>query len=466
METLRTAPMLPVFTALVCGCAAFDRLGILAFIVIAPVVYAAVNFSTYEQELPNQWHAFTLGLIVCALCSWRMYHVFTLPQPSPAAITNESATVSSVRNWGKYNYATTIDLDNGQRYVTLTRFAEMMTGDRLTLSGITRNFRPGNRGFDERRFWGAKGVTSWINLDNSSVKELPPTLSIPRLRYIISRKLTIYTPKRTAAYLKAAWTGERDEQLNSQHRKWGTVHLLAISGFHVGIVILCAGLVFGDNALLLSLILWAYIFFSGAASSALRAGIMFQVGLIARSLGRTVKAVNSVCVAGVIILMYSPFMFWDIGFRLSVLCALAISTLPVRWYSGLLISPLASLVTFPQVSYTFGNIVLVGLVCNLFAPVYFTFAFTIASVLAALRLLGVPMMGEIMCIPEGIFLLWEKMADFLAESVPYTVGWNYLVAWIGTGTLIACVCRYFDIAPVRMIVITIAGSFAAFMLFV
>ena len=49
--------------------------------------------------------------------------------------------------------------------------------------------------------------------------------------------------------------------------------------------------------------------------------------------------------------------------------------------------------------------------------------------------------------------------------LPYSVSWNYLIAWAGAGTLIFCLCRYFDFAPLRVLAVMIAGSLLAFMMF-
>ena len=456
--------MLGVFAALVCGAALYDRAGLWSFLLIVPAVYCAVMFCSYEDEFPEQWRVFAAGLVICAACSVRMYSVFTKPPEENITLTNAAGTVSSVRSWGR-TYAAIIDADDGGRYVTRLPFMTMMPGDRISFGGVTKSFRPryADSNFDEARFWGARGVSSWISLDD--VHELPARFSLPRMRYLLSRKLIMYMPQRVGAYLKAAWTGDRDELLNQLHRKWGTVHLLAVSGFHVGIVILCAGFLFGQRSMMLSLILWAYVMLSGAAPSALRAGLMLQIALISRALGRPASGVNAVSVAGVTLLMSSPLMFWDIGFRLSVLAALVISTLPYKKFSWLMISPVVSLVTFPQVSYTFGKIVAVGLVLNIFAPVYFTFALTIASGFGILRLLNVPLMRYVMFAAEGIFLLWERTADFFAELIPYSAEWHYLIAWAGTGTLIFCLCRYFRLAPLRILAVMAAGSLAAFVMF-
>ncbi|MBQ7154718.1 MAG: ComEC/Rec2 family competence protein [Synergistaceae bacterium] len=459
MEILRRAPMLGVLAGIISGLAMYDRAGIWAFVVMVPMVYSGVMLCSYEWELPGQWRVFGAGVVLCALCSVRCFAVLTKPPAENITLTQAAGTVTGVRAWGR-QYVLTIDVDGGGRYAARMRFPEIMQGTRIKFDGVTRSFRQ-NEKFDEARYWGARGISSWISIHN--VEELPRKFSFARMRYLLSRKLTMYLPDATASYLKAMWLGERDDLLNRMHRRWGTVHLLAVSGFHVGIIVMCASLIFGNNAVLLSVIMWAYIFLTGAAPSALRAGLMFQAGLIAKILGRPASGVNSVSVAGVMILMWSPLMFWDIGFRLSVLCALTITTLPRKWW--LMVSPLMFLVSFPQVSRTFGEIMLVGIVLNIFAPLYFTFALSVASVLGVLRLLNVPLMNYVLLAVEGGFLLWERAADFAAESIPYSVGWNYITAWIGAGVLVWCLCRYFELAPLRSVVVMAGVSFAAFLMF-
>ncbi len=464
MEIIKRAPMLGVFAALVAGAAVYDRFGAWSILFVA-AVYCGVMLCSYERELPGQWSVFAVGLMICLFCCVRMYYAFTLPPAQNITLTRSKGTVQSIRTYGKRMYAAVIAVDGGGRYVARLPFMEMMPGDRILFDGVTRSFRPRGEDstFDEARFWRAKGVDAWVSLDE--VEELPARFSLARMRYILSRKLIMYMPERVSAYLRAAWLGERDSRLNEHHRRAGTVHLLAVSGFHVGIVILCAGLAFGKRAVILSVMLWAYILLSGAAVSAVRAGLMIQAGIISRALGRPVSGVNAVSTAGVCMLMNEPLVFWDIGFRLSVLAAMAISTLPRKWYTVLMISPLISLVTFPQVSYTFGDIKLVGLILNVIAPMYFAFALSIASGFGVLRLMGVPLVKYIMPAVEGIFALWEAAADFCAMHVPYVVEWNYLLAWMGAGTLIFCVCRYFRFDVVRTFAVMIAGSFAAFVMF-
>ena len=460
MEILRRAPMLAILAALVSGLALYDKIGGAAFIVAVPLIFSGVMFLSYENELPGQWKIFFCGLVIALICSIRLYSGIFPPQIESRVINNASGTVESIRTWGR-TYIAVINIDNHGRFITGLPFAIYLPGDRIKFNGAVRPLKISrDKGFNEARYWGARDVTGWVNMYD--VEELPQKFSLALMRQKISRSLGIYATDLTGKYLKAAWLGERVDSLSKAHRKWGTSHLLAVSGFHVGMFILCLSFLLGKNILLLSLFMWLYIFLTGAAPSAMRAGLMIQTGLIALLLGRPVSAVNSVSLAGVILLLYSPLYFWDIGYRLSVLSALVICAIGRKKFMWLLISPVAALVTFPQVAYTFGGVPLVGLVLNLFAPLYFAFAFSIASVFEILRAVHVPLS---LFAVEGIFKLWEFCADYIAGLIPYVVEYNIFIAWLGSGTFLYFICRYFDFAVARIFAVMLVGSFAAFMMF-
>lgn len=464
MEVLRRCPMLAVLSGLVSGAALYDGLGGCSFVLVVPVVFAGVMFLSYEGEAPEHWPAFFFTLTFTLLCSWRMYSIISSPPPESVVFIAEEGTVTEVREWGKV-YAVVIDTESRGKFVTFMKFANFTMGTRIKFDGATRDFRPKfpDSDFDEARFWRARGVKGVMSIHNP--EELPERFSMAAVRQKLSRKLAIYMPSLTASYLRAAWVGERDKNLNDKHRQWGTSHLLAVSGFHVGVVMLIARSFIGMDVASLSIILWVYIFLTGAAPSTMRAGLMLQIFLFSKIFGRKSESVNSVCSAGVILLLWSPFFFWDIGWRLSVMSALVISAMFQTGGSWLAISPVVGLVTFPQVTYTFKSVTLVGLVLNLFAPIYFSFALTIASLMAALRLVNFPFSQYFMLAVEGIFVLWEKIADYFVALMPLTVSWNFLTAWIGCGTLTFFLGRYLDLAPLRIAAVMGVVGFAAFALF-
>ncbi len=457
--------MLGVLAGLVSGLALYDRLGIYAFIIAVPVVYSGIMLCSYKREFKSQWQIFFVALIFTLICSLQIYNEISRPLHEPVTLNDAYGTVESIRTWGR-GYAAVIDVDDIGSYVSWRRFADIMPGTRIKFDGATRKFKTSNHdgSFDEERYFRARGVSGWINIRN--VQELPKRFSIPLMRYRLLRALTIYMPNRTALYLKAAWLGERDNELNRQHVKWGTSHLLAVSGFHVGIVILIASYFFRKNILILSVILWAYILLTGAAPSAMRTGLMLQVGLLARVFKRPIMGVNSVCVAGVILLLWRPFLFWDIGFRLSVLSALTLTAMfDLRKAFWFMVNTVIFLVTFPQIAKTFQTVPLVGIILNLFAPFYFGFAFTIASACAVLRLMNFPLSEYLVLASEGIFIIFERLAEYIANHFTFIMNWNFFTAWIGTGTLILFLCRYFDFSLTRTFILMAGISFFAFIIF-
>lgn len=109
----------------------------------------------------------------------------------------------------------------------------------------------------------------------------------------------------------------------------GVAHLLAVSGFHVGIV-------HGFLALLFSFIpkrrwwrwlhiipvilpLWAFAFITGLSVATVRAALMASLYLLGEGLRHTSDKYNTLAAAAFLLLVYNPLNLFDIGFQLSFL---------------------------------------------------------------------------------------------------------------------------------------------------
>ena len=463
MEILRRSPALAVLISLVGGFFIYERAGALALIIFAPLFFSGVSFLTYENNLPSQWKIFFIGLGLVLIFSLRISFVLSATDIPNENFFNETGLITQVRTWGK-GYVTVVKTKNHGKLITRLHFATLTEGTRIKFDGSTRSLKRAKKSgdFDERNYWKARGVNSWVSLKN--VEELPERFNLYLLRHRLSRFLSIYTPKLTGEYLKAAWLGERTEELNNQHKKWGTSHLLAVSGFHVGIAVLCAGFFFGKNFLCLSLIMWAYILLTGAAPSAMRAGLMIQIGLSAPLIGKKINGVNSVSSAAVILLLFRPFLFWDIGWRLSVISALTITMMPREKFMYFLIGPALTMATYPQIISTFKTMPYAGLVINIFAPFYFSFAFVIASVFVFLYLFNFPVVKNFLFSVEGIFLLYERIANFIADLIPNLMHYNIFIIILWTCALIFLVCRYFNFSAKRTLLIITVMTFFVYIL--
>ncbi len=112
----------------------------------------------------------------------------------------------------------------------------------------------------------------------------------------------------------------------------GTVHILAISGLHIGILLLFLNFVFKPLKnkypwlflFLILLFLWFYAFLTGFSPSVLRAVMMFsflQIGLMRR---RQSNIYNSLFVAAFFMLIVQPQYIFRVGFQMSFIAVLSI----------------------------------------------------------------------------------------------------------------------------------------------
>jgi competence protein ComEC len=139
------------------------------------------------------------------------------------------------------------------------------------------------------------------------------------------------------ALVKALVLGQRDEleaEVNQAFVRSGTVHVLAVSGMHVGLIyVLLAHLFSGigkgrwASAIRMAavlLCLWAYVGITGGSPSVLRAASMFSLFALAQLIGRRPSSLNALMVAGVVLLAYDPGMLVQASFQLSFLAVLGI----------------------------------------------------------------------------------------------------------------------------------------------
>ncbi|HNR05889.1 MAG TPA: ComEC/Rec2 family competence protein [Saprospiraceae bacterium] len=121
-----------------------------------------------------------------------------------------------------------------------------------------------------------------------------------------------------------------DQDLFNAYSATGAVHILAVSGLHVGIMAHIFQYLFGFirigkkkpvqlQALLLIGIIWAYALLTGAAPAILRAALMFSFLTVSRLLLRDSSPVNILAAAAFVLLCINPFDIYNIGFQLSFL---------------------------------------------------------------------------------------------------------------------------------------------------
>lgn len=131
---------------------------------------------------------------------------------------------------------------------------------------------------------------------------------------------------REGGIARALILGERidlDSDLRGSFQATGTIHVLALSGLHIGLIAVGLSLVTTRlrrqwTAITFLIVFFgAYILLVGASPPIVRATIMAVVGLLSRYAGRRTRSINTLAVASLMILILEPLALFDISFLLS-----------------------------------------------------------------------------------------------------------------------------------------------------
>jgi len=143
--------------------------------------------------------------------------------------------------------------------------------------------------------------------------------------------------KKELGVLQAILLGQRnnlDASIYEDYKNAGAAHILAVSGLHIGILLLLfqtllAPLKSVRNGplLIMGLVvfaLWAYAFFTGLSPSVVRAVTMFSFVAYALFLNRPTSIVNILALSVFTILLVEPMFLFQVGFQMSYAAVFAI----------------------------------------------------------------------------------------------------------------------------------------------
>ena len=125
----------------------------------------------------------------------------------------------------------------------------------------------------------------------------------------------------------------------------GTVHVLSVSGLHVGIFFVIINLLLGFldkykrgkifKAILIILSIWFYSLITGLSPCVLRAAAMFSIIVVAKYLNRNSNIYNTLLLSALILIIIDPNIVTNLGFLLSYLAVLGIVYLYPKFYNVL-----------------------------------------------------------------------------------------------------------------------------------
>lgn len=199
-------------------------------------------------------------------------------------------------------------------------------------------------GFDYANYLKRQGfsATAYVSAENWRKSDAPPNVTIFRIADIVrNRMLQIYRQFKiegdefaVLAALTLGYTDELQSTLLKSYSATGAMHILSVSGLHVGIVfaVIAFLLKFMDKkrqtkilkAVIIILFLWVYAFITGLSPAVMRAAFMFSVVSLATCFERKSQIYNTIFMSAFVMLLINPNSLFNIGFQLSYAAVLSI----------------------------------------------------------------------------------------------------------------------------------------------
>jgi len=287
--------------------------------------------------------------------------------------------------------------DNAKTKVLITtNFGENFRyGDEISFSGKIK--KPENfitdqgKNFDYINFLRKDGIFYLMNYGNIEIISRGHGNFLKSFLFSIKEKflekMNVAIPAPENLLMGGLILGEKasfSQELRQDFINTGTIHLVALSGYNITIVAEWfmklfsflpknLGIVMGIFAILF------FVLMTGGSSTAVRAGVMATLALIARATGRNYDVARALVVAGIIMILLNPFVLvYDVSFQLSFIATVAVIFLAPKfekyfmWVTPKLglrdivsVTSAAYIFVLPFILYKMGNLSLVALPANI-----------------------------------------------------------------------------------------------------
>lgn len=401
--------------------------------------------------------------------------------------------------------------------------ASLAYGDRLLIKGRPEEVKaPCNPGeYDYKRYLGYKNIFhrqfvkngfAW-RLRNEPISWMWKWAYDARacLSSILKKQLGNGQEFAVASMLVLGVRQSMDAELMQAYSVSGAIHVLSVSGLHVGLVFALLNLLLGRLAkhrialhffyAVSILSIWGFGLVTAFSPSVLRAVIMFSVVLVGKWINRKGSLYNTLGFTAFVILLFSPFTLMNVGFQLSFLAVLGIvylqpsmvaiwvpKTKVAKWlWEVSCVSICAQVATFPLAMLHFNQFPTYFLLANLWvvpaaaAVLYMgIFYFVGCFWLVSQKMLGVLLYYSVWALNKSMFLVaqlpfaayhgagWEVLDCLLLYALLlsfvflfYFRNWRYLVlalcvAWMVSGRRVFKI--YTTCVTKQMVIYSVKGK--------
>ncbi|WP_372766679.1 ComEC/Rec2 family competence protein [Lutibacter sp.] len=206
-------------------------------------------------------------------------------------------------------------------------------------------------GFNYKKYLQQQQIHHQIYGNNSQFLLLPKTNQTLKgiaaiIRDKITKALIWYGFKNDElAVVNALLLGQRQyitSELQQSYAGAGAIHILAVSGLHIGIILMILTAVFKPlhyfkhgkltTTLAIIIILWMYAILAGLSASVVRAVAMFTAIAIAMFVNRPSSVYKTLVISMFFLLLFNPYYLFEVGFQLSYMAVFSIVWIQPKLY--------------------------------------------------------------------------------------------------------------------------------------
>lgn len=243
--------------------------------------------------------------------------------------------------------------------------------------------------------------------------------------------------KTSVGIVQALIFGERhllQEDIEKAYQELGIVHLLAISGLHVGLLVggiyfllIFFGLTHERSKVIMIIFLPIYMVLTGGAPSVLRASMMVIIYFVLQLLKRKIPPLDVISFTYLCLLFFNPYYLFQIGFQLSFVVSfgLLLSSKILQYFTSwtfklAAVSLIAQLCAIPLLISNFYEFSLISLPMNMIFVPFYSFIILPLAIVSTLTL-SIPFIGPLFVYLITSLLELSHQLVLFTSTIPLTI---------------------------------------------
>ncbi len=246
----------------------------------------------------------------------------------------------SCRTTGHFIVADSIDTVKYQATFVIARSDSVVPipGAVYAFTGNLNHFKPpvNPYEFDRLKYGNERHLSGEVKVDSIKLIKTSPLDARSKGKHHLDKVLNEIEDTDVKTVCFALLSGDKtelNEEVRNHFARCGIMHLLAVSGLHVGLIawlpLMFLRYSYRKFTRVLAcsitlLIVWVFAWFTGFSASVIRAASMVSLIAVGMTFGKRVSSINSLCAVGIFMLISEPRLLFHPGFLLSFSAVAAI----------------------------------------------------------------------------------------------------------------------------------------------